>query len=68
MTFSKFAGDAVLVAWPADSRAALPGSVLLTCQCAKSLLKELNDYDVEGTDCMLRLHIGIGAGEVTGNI
>ena len=30
------------------------------------LLKELNDYEVQGTGCMLRLHIGVGAGEVTG--
>ena len=40
--------------------------ILLACQCAKALLDELHDYPVPGTGCILRLHIGIGAGQVSG--
>lgn len=39
---------------------------MLACQCAKNLLNDLNDYKVPETDCVLRLHIGIGAGEIGG--
>jgi hypothetical protein len=42
--------------------------ILLACQCAKALLAELANYVVEGTGCTLLLHIGVGAGEVQGNI
>ena len=40
--------------------------ILHACQCAQELMEELNDYTVPNTGCMLRMHIGIGAGEVTG--
>ncbi len=41
--------------------------ILLACQCSLALLNNLNDYKVESCDnCMLRLHIGIGAGEAAG--
>ena len=40
--------------------------IVLACQCALALLKDLNDYKVPDTDCILRLHIGMGAGEVGG--
>eukprot|EP01114_Cavostelium_apophysatum_P003087 TRINITY_DN1281_c0_g1_i1.p1 TRINITY_DN1281_c0_g1~~TRINITY_DN1281_c0_g1_i1.p1 ORF type:complete len:1564 (-),score=458.03 TRINITY_DN1281_c0_g1_i1:93-4784(-) len=62
----KFAGDAVLCCWPCSTRAGISGMIMLACQCAKALLKNLNDYSVEGTGCVLRLHIGVGAGEVSG--
>ncbi len=50
--------------WPALSREALSGAILLACQCGWELVRSLNDYVVEGG--MLRLHIGIGAGEAAG--
>ncbi|PRP80584.1 guanylyl cyclase [Planoprotostelium fungivorum] len=62
----KFAGDAVLVIWPTGSRPGLSGMILLACQCAKALLDELDIYTVEGVGSVLRLHIGVGAGEVSG--
>lgn len=62
----KFAGDALLVIWPTKSRPTLQGMILLACQCAQNLMKDLNDYVVENTDSVLRLHVGIGAGEVAG--
>lgn len=40
--------------------------ILLACQCAKTLLHDLNEFKVPETDCVLRLHIGIGAGEIGG--
>ena len=40
--------------------------IQLACQCAHSLIQELNDYVVEGTGCTLRLHIGLGAGQAGG--
>jgi hypothetical protein len=60
----KFAGDAVLVLWPAATQKGLPWMVCLACQCARALLDHLDNYSVEGK--ILRLHIGIGAGEVGG--
>eukprot|EP01117_Protostelium_nocturnum_P011277 TRINITY_DN4096_c0_g2_i3.p1 TRINITY_DN4096_c0_g2~~TRINITY_DN4096_c0_g2_i3.p1 ORF type:complete len:1374 (-),score=492.46 TRINITY_DN4096_c0_g2_i3:24-4145(-) len=62
----KFAGDALLVVWPIPLNGSLFGAVLLACQCAKALLKDLNNYSVENTGCVLRLHIGVGAGEIAG--
>jgi len=62
----KFAGDAILCVWPAASPKGLGGMISLACQCAKTLLQDLNDYKVPETDCVLRLHIGIGAGEIGG--
>lgn len=41
--------------------------IVLACQCAYSLLQELNEHVVEGTDSILRLHIGIGAGNAGGS-
>jgi class 3 adenylate cyclase len=64
----QFAGDAILVIWPASSKDGLSNMIQLACQCAKSLIEELNDYIVEGTGCTLRLHIGIGAGEAGGKL
>jgi len=61
----KFAGDAMLVVWPID-RPGLSEMVLLSCQCAKELLESMSSYEVEGTGCVLRLHIGVGAGEISG--
>lgn len=52
--------------WPTGSMPGLSGMTLLACQCSKSLLDDLDDYIVEGTGCKLRLHIGIGAGPVSG--
>jgi class 3 adenylate cyclase len=62
----KFAGDALLVIWPAATKEGLADMILLACQCAKALLDELHDYQVPGTGCTLRLHIGIGAGQAGG--
>eukprot|EP01117_Protostelium_nocturnum_P014485 TRINITY_DN5511_c0_g2_i2.p1 TRINITY_DN5511_c0_g2~~TRINITY_DN5511_c0_g2_i2.p1 ORF type:complete len:1733 (+),score=655.57 TRINITY_DN5511_c0_g2_i2:165-5363(+) len=62
----KFAGDAVLVIWPTTSRPGLSGMILLACQCAKALLEDLDSYTVNSVGSILRLHIGIGAGEVSG--
>jgi hypothetical protein len=42
--------------------------IVLACQCALELLKDLHDYKVPETDCILRLHIGMGAGEAGGVI
>jgi hypothetical protein len=44
----------------------LSAMILLACQCARALLDELHDYSVPGTGCTLKLHIGIGAGPVSG--
>jgi hypothetical protein len=40
--------------------------ISLACQCSKALINDLGNYDVPGTGCTLKLHIGVGAGEVTG--
>ena len=55
-----------MVVWPTSSRAGLGGAILLACQCSKALLHDLGTYEVEGTNCILRLHIGVGAGEIAG--
>eukprot|EP01119_Soliformovum_irregulare_P003319 TRINITY_DN1370_c0_g1_i1.p1 TRINITY_DN1370_c0_g1~~TRINITY_DN1370_c0_g1_i1.p1 ORF type:complete len:1601 (+),score=583.09 TRINITY_DN1370_c0_g1_i1:488-4804(+) len=64
----KFAGDAVLVIWPATSAQGLPGMIILASICAKELLTSLNEYTVPtpAGKAILRLHIGLGAGPAGG--
>jgi hypothetical protein len=55
------------VIWPTHTRSGLSGMILLACQCALALLQDLSNYQVPLCEnAMLRLHIGIGAGEVAG--
>jgi hypothetical protein len=56
----------VLIVWPTAREESLSGMIILACQTAHALLTELGNYSVEGTGCVLRLHIGIGAGIIGG--
>jgi hypothetical protein len=56
----------LLVVWPTATKASLPGVILLAAQCALSLINDLGSYYVPECDATLRLHIGIGTGEVQG--
>jgi len=55
-----------LVVWPTASKASLAGVVLLASQCALSLINDLGQYAVPECETTLRLHIGVGTGEVQG--
>eukprot|EP01129_Flabellula_baltica_P010764 TRINITY_DN4589_c0_g1_i1.p1 TRINITY_DN4589_c0_g1~~TRINITY_DN4589_c0_g1_i1.p1 ORF type:complete len:1503 (+),score=306.15 TRINITY_DN4589_c0_g1_i1:48-4556(+) len=60
----KFAGDALLAAWPCESESSLPFMITLVSQCALAMQMQLHGYLAEG--CKLTLHIGIGAGNISG--
>ena len=57
----KFAGDAMLAIWPAESFS-LDQATYCAAQCALAILNDLGEY--QAADAQLRLHIGIGAGEL----
>lgn len=57
----KFAGDAMLAIWPAESFS-LDQATYCASQCALAILNDLGEY--QAADAELRLHIGIGAGEL----
>ncbi len=57
----KFAGDAMLAIWPAASLS-LDGATYCAAQCALAILNDLGEY--RAADAQLRLHLGIGAGEL----
>lgn len=57
----KFAGDAMLAIWPAESMS-LDGATYCAAQCALAILNDLGEY--RAADAQLRLHLGIGAGEL----
>ena len=61
----KFAGDALIVLWPAPEMAVetLALAVRSATACALQLQHELNNYDVGG-DLRLSMKISVGAGEV----
>jgi len=60
----KFAGDALLAVWAEDIlHDKLPKLVNLACQCALDIQMSLHNYLVE--ECVLRLHIGLGAGKIS---
>jgi class 3 adenylate cyclase len=59
----KFAGDALLVAWPATT-APLATVTQAAAQCSLKILADLRHYVVD--DIHFNLHIGIAAGEVVG--
>ncbi|MEG4940396.1 adenylate/guanylate cyclase domain-containing protein [Microcoleus sp. F4-D5] len=57
----KFAGDAMLAIWPAESLS-LDLATYCAAQCALAILNDLGEY--QAANAQLRLHIGIGAGEL----
>lgn len=57
----KFAGDAMLAIWPAESLS-LDRATYCAAQCALAILNDLGEY--RAADAELRLHLGIGAGEL----
>ncbi|MEO8385106.1 MAG: adenylate/guanylate cyclase domain-containing protein, partial [Betaproteobacteria bacterium] len=61
----KFAGDALIVLWPAPDGAGAPLALATrsATACALQLQRELNNYDVGG-DLRLSMKISIGAGTV----
>lgn len=60
----KFAGDALIVIWPTSGQSGLYSMALLGCQCALALQRKFGRYDVGSTQ--LRIHIGVGAGQIAG--
>ncbi|XZN99116.1 MAG: adenylate/guanylate cyclase domain-containing protein [Microcoleus sp.] len=57
----KFAGDAMLAIWPAENLS-LDLATYCAAQCALAILNDLGEY--QAANAQLRLHIGIGAGEL----
>ena len=57
----KFAGDAMLAIWPAESMS-LYLATYCAAQCALAILNDLGKYQAANTE--LRLHMGIGAGKL----
>ena len=57
----KFAGDAMLAIWPAESMS-LDLATYCAAQCALAILNDLGKYQAANTE--LRLHMGIGAGKL----
>ena len=57
----KFAGDAMLAIWPAESMS-LDLATYCAAQCALAILNNLGKYQAANTE--LRLHMGIGAGKL----
>ncbi len=57
----KFAGDAMLAIWPTESMS-LDSATYFAAQCALAILNDLGKYQAANAE--LRLHIGIGAGEL----
>lgn len=57
----KFAGDAMLAIWPAESLS-LDLATYCAAQCALAILNDLGEY--QAVNAQLQLHIGIGAGEL----
>lgn len=55
----KFAGDAMLAIWPAESLS-LDRATYCAAQCALAILNDLGEY--RAADAELRLHLGIGGG------
>eukprot|EP01125_Pyxidicula_operculata_P003722 TRINITY_DN1498_c1_g1_i1.p1 TRINITY_DN1498_c1_g1~~TRINITY_DN1498_c1_g1_i1.p1 ORF type:complete len:1676 (-),score=371.59 TRINITY_DN1498_c1_g1_i1:567-5594(-) len=60
----KFAGDALLSIFPTSNDRGLPYMIAMASQCALEMLSYLGRYEAGGNE--LTLHIGIGAGHVTG--
>ena len=56
-----FAGDAMLAIWPAESLS-LDIATYCAAQCALAILNDLGEY--QAPNAQLRLHIGIGAGNL----
>lgn len=56
-----FAGDAMLAIWPAESLS-LDIATYCAAQCALAILNDLGEY--QAANAQLRLHIGMGAGEL----
>ena len=64
----KFAGDAMQVVWRnrGDSKATLAQLIFRASACCIHLLETLNNYSPPGVDDVtLKLHMGIGAGELS---
>ena len=57
----KFAGDAMLAIWPAET-VSLQQATFRAAQCALAILNDLGEY--KSGEAQLKLHIGIGAGEL----
>jgi len=55
-----------LVVWATYSRTGLGGMTVLASQCFKEMIATNGTYTVESVKGTLNLHVGIGAGEVTG--
>jgi class 3 adenylate cyclase/tetratricopeptide (TPR) repeat protein len=57
----KFAGDATVAIWPADSEAELPQAILCAAQCCLEIQQELDGLQM-GEDFQLRLRLALTAG------
>lgn len=62
----KFAGDALVAIFPTSDPRGLGYSCLLASQCALAMQEHLHQYEADG--CLLTLHIGIGAGDISGMV
>jgi class 3 adenylate cyclase/predicted ATPase len=59
----KFAGDALLAVWPAESEAALGERVVTVARCALAIQGELHNAKVDG-ETTLALKLAVGSGTV----
>jgi class 3 adenylate cyclase len=60
----KFAGDALLAIWPSVNEQGLLYSVALAAQCAMAMQEYFCEFKV--SEEVLTLHVGIGAGMISG--